>query len=177
VDRPAGPVDRTSTNGVLLGQCIARTDTTVVDPQSWQPGAVLHVGGSTILMAHNADAAAACAIIPQAGSPTSYTFSQQPQPYSRNMKDPLTFFEDIPPTGVGSEGPLTLVVGAVGDNVAKLQLLFSDGSTTDATPVNSTFVLAATKPAAGGEPVATAQYLRGFDSHGRQLFQQVDQVG
>jgi hypothetical protein len=155
-DRPTGVADRSSVNGKLLGQCIAKSDTAVADPQSWQPGASAQKGDQTVLMARNATHYAVCARLP---GPNGQAYE-------------FTVAAGIPDSGDGIESQTMaiatsvtdptqlLVIGFANKAVKRVQLLSPNAAPAKVTPVNGTFAFFAKRPANHATPL-TLRFLGG----------------
>lgn len=175
VDRPTGAADRSSVSGQLLGACLAGADSPEVDAQSWQPGAVVHLVGATAVAAYNTRSFAVC--FTDQGSTTTPVDSFAPVPRKAAAADsPLLALMNATvnaPRQNNSQvsGPI-VVAGRVSAAVAKVQLVYPDGSTVQATPTNSTFALAGNRPFEGPVFAPHASVLRLLDRHGKVIYQQ-----
>jgi hypothetical protein len=147
VDRPAGPVDRTSANGLLLQRCVDKADSPVPDPASWQPGALVRSTGGTALVARNSSDYALCSVAPaQPGVPGGETYSFRVlSDGSTPADEPVKGVRFQMTSGLDADPAAVLVVGEVNSDVAKVVLVAPGRADMATAPVNGTFAFSTTR--------------------------------
>jgi hypothetical protein len=123
--------DRSSTRGKLLGQCIENAQSDVVDAGTWNPGAMVVVGGQRVIMAVNQLGISACV------SETSRTqfLAYAARPLPAGVSRPALM--GVAPT----VGGRPLVAGVLPQGATQVELTLSGGATVVADVANSTFAV------------------------------------
>lgn len=127
---------------MLLADCLAHTDTAVVDPRSWQPGALVTGTGGSMLAIRDGAAVGVCADDPARGDAGYRLNTVWPggQPISGVLGQVL--FEPL--AGVAPNQFRTAVVGVAGDAVANVYLTQPGQAPQLVHPVDSTFAFVVT---------------------------------
>lgn len=134
VDRPAGPVDRTSEAGKKLGACLAKTNQPMLDPDTYNPGAVISdSGGGELIIARSRTKIGACSIGPRRDMSPLITFDSG-FPLSESGNLPLTFY----PGHVGGRPTLG---GTVPPGTTRMEIRFGNGTTVHPNVANETFLV------------------------------------
>jgi hypothetical protein len=130
VDRPAGPVDRTSDLGKKLGSCLAGQ--AVPDPDTYNPGASIGSRSGELIIARSRTRIGACASGPnQATFRTGFSLSEA-------GSSPLAFYPGHLNTDGGGRPTLA---GSVPSGTTRMVIRFSNGITVHPVVANSTFAL------------------------------------
>jgi hypothetical protein len=145
VDRPVNPPDRTSERGHWFAQCLASSTFPVPDPDVWEPGASVTVGGSQLMIVRNGSRLAYCERhTTSTGKPDSYVYSFIPSgadgPGLSTPDRPVVHLT-TPFPGRSREGG-GVVMGAAPGAATRMQLVLGSTEVVDADVWNSTFAAA-----------------------------------
>jgi hypothetical protein len=160
-DRPTNPPpDRQSDRARFLVECLAKSVTSVADPDSWQPGATVTVQGSRILLMRYGSLVGYCYF--ENTKPNRYLFNQLDKELPGEVPRPRAIDSTV--LNLPNRGVLWPMFGAVPSGTARMTLRFSDDTTAEADVFGSTFMVAQPQ----GTTVAAAQV---FDGAGTLLYQ------
>jgi hypothetical protein len=129
-DRPGPAQDRTSESGKFLGECLAKSDTVVVDPARWAPVIVQSLNADRYALARNGDQFATCQATEEHLDPNDVskttTYYQFMPTYGdpRRAEGPIEFSRWLP-----GPGHYLVVVGALRAGVATMDITDSTGNT------------------------------------------------
>jgi hypothetical protein len=161
---PAG--DRSSPQGKTLGYCLDHAESSVVDGDTWNAGAVVQTGGERLIMAVNPSGVAACL---QEEGRTQFMahVAGLPSATSRpTLADVAPALADQP-----------LLAGTLPDTANRMDLVLADGTTVEADVAKGTFAVllphsAESQPTMGGAVVKNLAAITChiFDASGRTLY-------
>lgn len=162
---PAG--DRSSPRGKALGDCLDHAESSVVDGDTWNAGAMVQTGNERLIMAVNPRGIGAC--LRQQGR-TQFMTDVAVLPSVTSSRPMLA---DVAP--VLADQPL--LAGTVPDTASRMELVLDGGTEVEADVANGTFAVllphsAENRPAAGGEVVRNLAAItcHVFDATGRTLY-------
>lgn len=159
------PGERTSDRGRALGTCLAGAGN-VVQPDSWQPGAMVSTGTRRMVMAVNKIGVATCTN--GGGASTFDTFTNDQYPGNPNRPVLLPVPPDL--------GDQPLIGGRLPAGVTRVRLVLPTGDTVDADVVASTFAVllpASLKQEVLNEPVVrdfTKIVCRAYNAKGELVY-------
>jgi hypothetical protein len=170
---PATEPERDSPSGQVLGTCLAESEAPVVDPDTWQPGAMVEAGASHVVMARGPNGVGRCEHFgPSAsGSGDFYMFFDETLtrlPASVDRPTVMPLYSSI-------DDDTWVAVGALPENAATLTLTLGNGDTVDAEVALGTF---ATRMPPGvaqekGDPTSagTITSARVLDANGSVIYE------
>jgi hypothetical protein len=115
-DHPAPVADRSSEAGAFLGECIAKSDTAVVDPDFWRPVVLAGAGSDRAVLARLGDRIATCAT-----SEASHTFSKDAGPSKPG--DPIQYVIRFGPNARSGPPYRVIALGTLRADVATMEVL------------------------------------------------------
>ncbi|SDJ09902.1 hypothetical protein SAMN05192558_11022 [Actinokineospora alba] len=137
VDRPLPAGERASSQGAFLGECLTKSETPVVDPDAWQPGAMTSGGAKRTVVARLGDLVASCTRDYDAGT-GSRRFSFSVIHEEVMLARPIQFVTLVEPEA----GESAWAIGAVEPEVSGMKLTMKPGAEPISVPIiGSTFAL------------------------------------
>ena len=140
VDRPDPPTDRTSAAGQFLGECIAKSDQAVLDPDSWQPLVLAGASPNMVVLARSGNRIASCGSYGPLYPPNDigYEFGSRPPPPAANK--PIQYVASTSyPADMSGRNQTVIFVGVVRSDVTTVKIIAPGGAQRSVSVVGGTF--------------------------------------